>query len=488
VDGAGRVDCSGRKAVPSRRQFLQALGAAAVGAGLSPSPSPAQPASNPRPPNVLVILTDDQRFDTIQALGNEQIVTPNMDWLVRHGTTCTNAYIMGSTSGAVCMPSRAMLLSGRTLFHLEKQGGVVPPEHVTFPEVFRRAGYATFQTGKWHQDPRTYNRCFTQGARIFFGGMSDHFKVPVHDYDPTGRYPKESTYVEEGKHSSELFSDAAVRFLRGHDGGQPFLMYIAYTAPHDPRDVPAPYRQMYDPAAMKLPPSFLPEHPFDNGELKIRDENLAPWPRTPAEIRRHQAAYYAMITHLDAQIGRVLDALRETGRLEHTLIVFAADNGLALGCHGLLGKQNLYEHSVRVPLVLAGPGIAGDRKCDLFCYLLDVYPTLCELTGLPTPATVEGVSLAPGLRGRGRDGRESLFFAYRDVQRAVRDGRYKLIEYHVAGRRTTQLFDLENDPGELKNRAGDGRYEQEVLRLRGQLRRWQEKLDDNSTFWQGWDV
>jgi len=435
-------------------------------------------------PNVLFLFSDDQRFDTIHVLGNEQIVTPNLDRLVAHGTAFTHAYIMGGTSGAVCMPSRAMLLSGRTLFHLDRQGQTVPAKHVTFPEAFRHAGYATFHTGKWHQNPAMYNRCFEQGARIFFGGMSDHFKVPVQDYDSTGQYSPQRTYTVDGTPSSELFSDAAIDFLKSYQGSKPFLMYVAYTAPHDPRLAPQQYMDMYKPEAMELPKSFMPEHPFDNGDMKLRDEQLAPWPRTPEEVRRHTAAYYAMITHLDAQIGRVLETLRQTGHAEDTIVVFAADNGLALGRHGLFGKQNLYEHSVHVPLIFCGPDVHRGEKREAFCYLIDIYPTLCELAGLQTPDTVEGRSLVPVLRDAEVKVRDTLFSAYRDFQRAVRDERFKLIEYHVAGTRTRQLFDLQNDPWELQNLAADGRYEQQLHSLRNLLVQWKKKLDDNSNFWQ----
>jgi arylsulfatase A-like enzyme len=437
-----------------------------------------------RQPNILFFFTDDQRFDTIGALGNKDIITPHMDWLVRNGTTFTNAYIMGSMKGAVCMPSRAMLMTGRTLFHLEGAGKVIPPEHVTLPEVLQSAGYTTFQTGKWHQDSKTFARCFSVADKIFFGGMSDHYKVPVRDFDPTGKYPKQKIYSDEGKHSSELFSDAAIRFLRDYEDDKPFFVYISYTAPHDPRDMPRKYLDMYDPEKIVLPKSFMPEHPFDNGDMKIRDEKLASWPRTPEEIRKHKRAYYAMITHVDAQIGRVLAALKETGQAENTIIIFSGDNGLAVGRHGLMGKQNIYEHSVHVPLIIGGPGIGKGRKRGAFCYLLDIFPTLCELTGLSIPSSVEGRSLAPVIRGRKRKIRDTLFFAFKDIHRGVRDERYKLIEYAVSGRRTTQLFDLQSDPWEVNNLAESPNHVEHLQRLRRELLRWKEELDDNSEFWQ----
>jgi arylsulfatase A-like enzyme len=477
----------------TRREFLKTVASLAASAeALAVLPGCASidqvGRAERKQPNIIFFLTDDQRFDTIRELGNKHIVTPNMDSLVRNGTTFTNAHIMGSNSGAVCIPSRAMLLTGRTLFQLQGQGNVIPQEHVTLPEVLRKAGYTTFHTGKWHQDPKTLARCFSDGAKIFFGGMTDQFNVPVFDFDPAGKYPKEKKYIEEGKHSSELFSDAAVQFLQSYKGEKPFFLYIAYTAPHDPRDMPTEYLDMYEPEKVALPKNFMHEHPFDNGEMAVRDEKLAAWPRTPQEIRRHIAAYYAMITHLDAQIGQVLAALKQTEYASSTIIIFAADNGLAVGSHGLMGKQNLYEHSVHVPLVISGPGISRDQKCDAFCYLLDIYPTVCNLTGLPTPSSVEGRSLVPIIQGREHKGRDTLFFAYKDVQRGVRDERYKLIEYLVNGKSTTQLFDLQLDGCEVNNLADSPSHIEHLQRLRRELVRWKDELGNNSTFWQGYGV
>jgi len=165
-----------------------------------------------RHPNILFLFSDDQRFDTIRALGNPEIITPNLGRLVRRGVTFTRAHIMGGTSGAVCVPSRAMLLTGRTLFHLKSQGGLIPDEHIMIPEVLKQSGYTTFGTGKWHNGRKAYARCFTQGGKVMFGGMSNHLKVPVFDFDPSGQYPAEKQYTGE-KFSSTLFSDEAVEFL-----------------------------------------------------------------------------------------------------------------------------------------------------------------------------------------------------------------------------------------------------------------------------------
>ncbi|MBN1936073.1 MAG: sulfatase-like hydrolase/transferase [Anaerolineae bacterium] len=444
-------------------------------------------------PNIVFFFTDDQRFDTLRALGNKQVHTPTMDSWVRRGMAFTHAHIMGGTSGAVCMPSRAMLMTGRTLFHLQAEGQEIPPEHILFGETLQAAGYRTFGTGKWHNGPSSYARSFTDGAEIFFGGMEDHWNVPACDFDPTGRYEtihpavrntfysnevvqRRCDHITPGKHSSELFCDAAIDFIENYDAEQPFFAYISFMAPHDPRTMPKKCLAMYDPDQIELPPNFMPGHPFDNGALDIRDELLAAHPRSEAEIRRHIAEYYAMITHADAQMARVIEALEAKGVLDDTVIVFAGDNGLALGQHGLMGKQSMYEHSLRVPLVFCGPGIPQGKKSDAFCYLFDIYPTLCDLINVPLPDTVEGQSLLPVFLGE-KSLRESMYFAYTGLHRCVRDRRFKLIEYAVNGERTTQLFDLDHDPWELHNLVGDAAYAQALARLRAELKRYGQTLE-----------
>ncbi len=418
-------------------------------------------------PNVLFFFTDDQRRDTIRSLGNTYIATPNIDRLVQGGVTFTNCYVQGSMIGAVCKPSREMLMTGRTLFHIDTR---VP----LLPEVFRRAGYQTFATGKMHGARPYFNRMFESGDELFFGGMGSHTELMVWDYDPSGRYPRDRRHRIDG-FSSEVFARAAIRFLRQRDRSRPFFLYLSFTAPHDPRTPPEPFASMYRPSGMPLPANFMSLHPFHNGWMTGRDERLAPWPRTPEVIRQHLADYYGMITHLDAQIGHVLAELERNGDLQRTVIVFASDNGLAIGSHGLMGKQNLYEHSSGVPLVLAGPGIPRGQRRDALVYLLDIFPTLCELAGIDMPDTVEGKSLVPVIRGEFERVRETLYTAYQ-VQRAVRDQRWKLIRYtHI---NKTQLFDLSVDPYELRDLSDDPAYRTHVERLLSELRRWQERLDD----------
>jgi len=423
------------------------------------------------PPNVLVLLADDLRADALGCYGDRVVKTPNIDELARRGTIISNAYVMGSMQGAVCVPSRAMFLSGRTLFHVSEK--LDNPRHVLWPEAMHKAGYRDYYIGKWHNGPASFARACKGGDAIFFGGMSDQLKIALHTFSPEGKYPKENQYIGS-KFSTELFADSAVEFLKQTPKETPFYLYVAFTSPHDPRTPPAKHR--YHPAKVELPRSFMVEHPFDNGEMKVRDEQLAPWPRTPEVIQQHIADYYGMISHLDAEVGRILNALRETGREENTIVVFAGDNGLAVGRHGLMGKQNLYEHSIRVPLIFAGPEVPRWREARAMCYLLDVFPTVCELAGIETPASVEGQSLVPVMAAKKQHARDEIFGAYREVQRMIKDERWKLIRYPQVDK--TQLFDLQSDPHELTNLADKPEHKDRAAKMLQRLAALQQELGD----------
>ena len=459
-------------------------------------------------PNILFLFADDLRFDALGSLGSGEVQTPNIARLAASGTSFTHASIPGGTSPAICMPCRAMLHTGRTLFHLSGSGETIPTEHKMMGEVFQEQGYDCFGTGKWHNGRESFARSFNCGADIFFGGMTDHWNVPAYDFDPAGRYDsrhplvdapvvsnevtwRDCDHISLGKHSSELHSDAVIQFLEQRTSQKPFFAYVSYLAPHDPRTMPERFLKMYDPEKIDLPSNFLGGHPFDNGALKIRDEVLADFPRDPVEVRRHIAEYFAMITHLDFEIGRVLTLLDEKGLRENTIIVFAGDNGLAVGQHGLMGKQNCYDHSQRVPLIFSGPGISVDQRRQAFAYLLDIFPTLCQLTETDIPDSVEGSSLLPVLNDSQAEFRPTTYHAYERYQRAVRNHRFKLIEYHVNGIRTSQLFDLERDPWETVNLGPDSAYSDTVTSLRTELVQFRDAWDDRESswgqeFWDGW--
>ncbi len=438
-----------------------------------------------KPPNFVILLTDDQRFDTIRALGNREVSTPDMDRLAARGVTFTQACTQGGLTGAICMPSRAQIMTGRNVFQVHR--GIVDrqnapdPALVTFPEHLRKNGYTTFHTGKWHNGPALFQRSFSSGSNIFLGGMSDQLKVLVHDYDPSGEYAKEHARTGE-KFSSELFADAAIGFLREHDKSRPFVLDVAFTSPHDPRMAPKPFSEMYSPGQVSLPRNFLPQHPFDNGELKVRDELLAPFPRTEAEIRRHIAAYYAMVSEVDAQIGRVLDALEQSREAGSTYVIFAGDNGLAVGQHGLLGKQNLYDHSLRVPLVITGPGIRKGEHNASLCHLMDIAPTVCDLAGYPLASVTDGLSLAQAAKSGKMLERDAVISAYRDAQRALRTREWKLIVYSVGGVETAQLFNLKDDPLEMRNLAAAPEHAGRVREMRRDLAQRLQKAGDTAAW------
>lgn len=421
-------------------------------------------------PNILFLFSDDQRADTIAALGNSVIHTPALDHLVQSGTAFRRAYCMGSNNGAVCVPSRAMLMSGRPLFRVQEQ----LKGQTTWPEKFTDAGYTTFMTGKWHNGGESALRSFQQGKAVFLGGMGDPYKLALQDISATRTFENKRT---SGEHSVKLFADAAVDFLQQQKGEKPFLCYVAFNAPHDPRLAPKAYRDRFVGHEPSIPANFLPQHPFNNGCMVIRDEELAPWPRTPEIVQQHLADYYAYIEFMDAQIARILDALKATGQLEKTIIVFSSDHGLAIGSHGLFGKQNLYDHSMRAPLIISGPGIARGKQSDAMCYLLDIFPTLGELAGIVKPEGSEGLSFASVLKGTTEKHREEIFTSYTNVQRAVRDDRWKLVVYPQINK--TQLFDLKNDPQELHDLAADPQHLVEVQRLTTLLQSRQKLAGDS---------
>ena len=378
--------------------------------------------------NILHLHADDHRADGLHALGNRVLQTPHLDTLVARGTTFTRCYTMGSMVGAVCRPSRTMMLTGKSWRRIPNAGDKNADASRSLPKVLSGAGYETFHVGKGGNE-------YTAGLNAFDTNLT--MNDPGQDLRST---------------SSERHADATIKFLQNRRAGaKPFYVYFAPPVPHDPRVAAPEFHRLYDPAKIPLPDAFLPQHPWDNGEMTVRDEQLAPWPRTPEDTKRQLADYYACVTGLDHHIGRVFAQLKAAGEWDNTLIVFTGDNGLSLGEHGLLGKQNLYEFGgMHVPCVIAGPGIPQGRS-DALVYLLDLYPTFCDFGGATVPAGVEGRSLVPVIQGNARGVRDVLYTAYRDSQRAVRDERWKLIRYPLVDR--TQLFDLRADPHELTNLA-----------------------------------
>lgn len=435
--------------------------------------------------NIVLLFADDMRYGMID---NPDVFTPNLERLASMGILYENAHIPGGTSGAVCMPSRAMLHTGRLLEGLARAGRYIPKEHRMLGEVLIENGYEAHGIGKWHNQPDSYARNFSSGSEIFFGGMDDHWNVPANDFDPTGKYDKKilksrnpyntnetmeysCDHITPGKHSSELFSDAAIDFIESRDRDKPFFLYTAFMAPHDPRTMPQEFLDMYDINETKVPENYLSVHPFEFAGFNTRDERLAPHPRTRDIVKQHLTEYYAMITHLDHCVGKILEKVESEGLLENTLFIFAADNGLAVGSHGLFGKQNLYEHSIRVPLVMAGPGLPENERRNSLVLVSDLYPTILEYLDIKIPDTCQSKSLT-GTFKKETKLRSELFLRFRNHVAGLKKDGFKLIKYFIPKGTIVSLFDLENDPLELNDLSGKPEY---VERIDSML----EEIDSN---------
>lgn len=428
-----------------------------------------------RAKNILILYSDDHSYHALGAMGNTEIKTPNLDRLAKEGMLFKQAHVMGGHQGAICLPSRVMLLTGRYVNRLPGDGSTIPDSLVSLPEVLRSKGYTTFHSGKWHSDKQSHHRMFSSGGDIFFGGMhfekdGGQFHPTVHRFDSTGVFPASQKRISD-TFSTTLYAEGAVQFFNSAKSKQqPFFCYVAFTSPHDPRTPPSDFKGMYDPSNISLPKNFLPEHPFDNGDLKVRDEQLLARPLTPAAMKQDIANYYAMISEMDAQVGRILAALEKNGLRENTIIVFAGDNGLAVGQHGLLGKQNLYEHSIRVPMIIAGPGVPKSSVYNGFNYLSDIAPTLYDYLGVAAPSTVEGKSLFAVFAAPNTVVRKQIYNLYGHWSRSFKsaDG-FKLIAYNVDGVQRVQLFNLNKDPWETGDLAGINSYAGRLAEMRAAL-------------------
>ena len=430
-------------------------------------------------PNVVIIVSDDQRPDTIAALGNPIIRTPNLDQLVQRGSVFRNAVC----ANPICTPSRAELLTGCT--GLRNQvfdfGRVLNPELVTLPEPFNQAGYSTWYCGKWHNNGRPAKHGY-QGTKGLYTGGGGKWWIPQVDYrghEITGykgwifRDENDTPVLEPGigltPNISSRFADAAIDVIRS--SSTPYLLHVNFTAPHDPLLLPPGYEDLYAPDDIPLPENFQSDHPFDHGNRGGRDEVLLPIPRTKKLVQADLAAYYAVISHMDEQIGRIVAAIKASDQADSTIIVFCSDHGLAMGSHGLRGKQNMYEHTIRVPMIFVGPGIPAGKQFQGQAYLRDLFPTLLELAGLQ-PVDCDGKSQVPVLRGKRPDMYDFTVGYFRDSQRMIRTDRWKLIEYPLVNR--TQLFDLVNDPLEMKDLSKRREHAERHAQLSAQLAQWMQ--------------
>jgi arylsulfatase A-like enzyme len=431
-------------------------------------------------PNILFIVSDDQRPDTIHTLGNPVIETPNLDRLVARGTSFTRAY----AGYPICHVSRAQILTGTHAFKAlpKYPGGAIDPKLATLAGTLQKSGYHTCYSGKWHNDGHPMQRGYTTTSGLYSSGVGKGVTQPEIDdrgrpltgyrgwtFKDAGNKPELDKGVGLQPDNSRHTADGAIHAIQTTPMEKPWLVHVNFAFPHDPRQWPAGMKNRYDAAKMPLPVNFAAKHPFDHGNIDGRDEQLLPKPRVESEVREELALYYAMITDLDAQLGRILATLPSP---DETIIIFTADQGLALGSHGLLGKQNQYEHSIRSPLIISGPGLPKNERSAALVTLHDLFPTLCELSGIEIPSTVTGKSLAPLLRHQTDRIHDFVTGIFTDTQRMICDERWKFVLYPKANRE--QLFDLQNDPQELHDLSTDPAQQAKQEELRIKLEAWRQ--------------
>ena len=439
-------------------------------------------------PNIVFMFADDLNYDMIHALGNRVIITPHLDRLVEEGVTFTHAYNMGAWTPAVCVSSRGMLNTGRSLWEAHRQ--VPHLKELTargelWAKMLEKAGYETYMTGKWHVrvSPQEVFDHVVHERPGMPNQTPQGYDRPKGPNDTLWR-PWDTTfggYWKGGKHWSEVLADDAVAFLQeAAKKEKPFFMYLAFNASHDPRQSPRRYVEMYDVDSIPLPESFLPEYPYGEqigSGRKLRDERLMPFPRTPYAVKVNRLEYNAITSHMDDQIGRILDALEKTGKMKNTYIFFTADHGLSVGAHGLAGKQNLFDISIRVPFMVVGPGIPAHKRIDADIYLQDVMATTLELAGVDHPDSLYFHSVMPLIRGeREKSFYPAIYGAYLNYQRMIRKDGFKLIVYPRVP--VVLLYDLKHDPEEMHDLAQLPEYRDKVKELFGELLQLQKELQD----------
>ena len=435
-----------------RREFLRT--AAIAGLTLNPLMARALTVKEADArPNFLFILIDDLRYDLVHSTGNPVAKTPNIDRIAKDGVIFSNAFVTIS----LCSPSRAAFLSGQYSHcngvFVNEARPELDPAIPTWPKSLQEAGYDTAFVGKWHQGKGSYPR------KGFNHWVS---------FDGQGVYenPKINTDGEEQQANgfmTDILSDAAMDWLK-KDRTQPFCLYLSHKAIHGPF-TPAPrHEHLYEGDKFPHPPNV-----FDNFEGKPAWLKEGRKPRTPDMVNSIEGMDETIRKQLrclasaDEGIGRILNYLASTGKLENTVIGFAGDNGFYHGEHGLGDKRSAYEESVRIPLIMSYPKmIKPGTKIEDMVLQIDVAPTMLELAGVKAPECVQGKSMVGLLKGENPGWRKSFFYEYVNEPQfpkipsvnAVRTERWKYIRYPEIND-IEELYDLKNDPYELKNLASD---------------------------------
>ncbi len=454
-------------------------------------------------PNFLFVLVDDQSpFDLQTYDPNSILETPNISQLASDGIVVEQARHMGAAMGAVCTPSRHMIMTGKTLWNLPPSAFVYQKiqdsnalDTETLGAVFNRAGYKTMRTCKKGNSYQGANKQFTVVK------------------DATKRGGTEES-------GSAWHAKQVLNYLSDREVGKeedPFFIYFGFSHPHDVRngtpELLAKYGATNHTDKNTLPPAndkqpalqdnYLEKHPFFHGHPELRDEERVSgvWKnRDEQTIRNELGREYACSENIDIQLGKVLKKLKDMGELDNTYIVYTSDHGIAIGRHGLTGKQNLYEHTWRVPFIVKGPGLDSGKRVKGNMYLLDVLPTLCDLADIDVPETVEGKSIVPVLKGEKETVRDVMYGVYaggtKPGMRAVKKGDWKLIKYDVmdGAVRETQLFNLAENPHEylpehgkegemLTDLAENPKYADKLAEMEALLLGEMEKYNDPYRLW-----
>ena len=473
----------------SRRRFLGATGAALT--AISSGRLGAQPVR--KRPNVLFLMTDQQRGDCVGADGNSAIHTPNLDRIANEGVRFTAAY----TSTPSCTPARSGLLTGLSPWHhgMLGYGRVGDKYENELPRMMREAGYYTTGIGKMHWFPQRHLHGFHQtlvdesGRAETEGFESDYRKwfreqAPDLNPDATGigwnDYRPKAYVLPEELHPTRWMGDTAVQFLRDYQREEPFFLKVSFARPHSPYDPPQRIMEMYNESDMPAPAvgDWAERNAMRGQEHKA---SLARGDLGVEQARRSRRGYYGSVSFIDEQIGRILDALEEGGMFEDTLILFVADHGDMLGDHHLWRKTYAYEGSARVPMLIRCPeGLVTAPRGETLpqpVELRDILPTFLDAAEAPVSEDrVDGRSMLELLRGNTDGWREYIDLEHsrcywpENQWTGLTDGRFKYIYYAPTGQQ--ELFDLENDPGELHDLSGDPKQ-------RDTLRLWRQRMVDH---------
>lgn len=458
---------------PVRSLLFLALAFVLAACG-GPSPGPAESDEGERP-NIVVIMADDLGYGEVGAYGQEQIRTPALDRLAKEGTVFTQFY----AGSAVCAPSRSVLMTGQHTGHTPIRDNreimpigqhPLPDSSVTVAEILKEAGYRTAAMGKWGLGPPgSEGRPLNQGFDLFYGYLGQrraHFYYPEFLFYNGERSPLPGNVVvedapvpgsghpvERGTYSHDAIADTALAFIR-RNRDRPFFLYLPFTIPHI--DFMAP-EDAWEPYLDENGESIFPETPFEGGHYTAQD--------------RPNAAYAAMVSRMDRDVGRIRQLLEELGLAEDTIILFTSDNGPTFlaydreffDANGAFrgGKRDLYEGGIRVPMIAWGPGrVPAGERSDAVWAMWDLLPTAADLAGTPIAPDladrIDGISFAPALRGRfdHQQAHEHLYweiYGSRPAQ-AVRDGRWKAART-PAFEGSIELYDLTSDPAEAHDLA-----------------------------------